>query len=59
MNKYAYNSGKGFEAQFGGGYLIDVRNGGQTHPSTFKRILLFIHQSHSYIVSDTLPLYTK
>ncbi|MFN8114639.1 MAG: carboxypeptidase-like regulatory domain-containing protein [Bacteroidia bacterium] len=29
MNKYAYNSGKGFEAQFGGGYLEDIREGGQ------------------------------
>ncbi|MDF2452145.1 MAG: TonB-dependent receptor plug protein [Bacteroidota bacterium] len=29
MNKYSYNSGKSFEAQFGGGYLEDVRNGGQ------------------------------
>ena len=31
MNKYAYNSGKGFEAQFGGGYLEDHRTGGQSH----------------------------
>jgi len=29
MNKYAYNSGKGFEAQLGGGYLKDERDGGQ------------------------------
>jgi outer membrane receptor for ferrienterochelin and colicins len=29
MNKYAYNTGKGFEAQFGGGYLLDERKGGQ------------------------------
>lgn len=29
MNKYSYQSGKSFEAQFGGGYLYDVRNGGQ------------------------------
>ncbi len=29
MNKYAYNNGKGFEAQFGGGYLKDDRTGGQ------------------------------
>ncbi|MES2515310.1 MAG: carboxypeptidase-like regulatory domain-containing protein [Bacteroidota bacterium] len=29
MNKYAYNNGKGFEAQFGGGYLVDERKGGQ------------------------------
>jgi outer membrane receptor for ferrienterochelin and colicin len=33
MNKYAYNSGKGFEAQFGGSYLIDERKGGQIHTS--------------------------
>lgn len=31
MNKYSYNSGKGFEAQFGGGYLKDSRAGGQRH----------------------------
>ncbi len=29
MNKYAYNSGKGFEAQFGGSYMKDTRDGGQ------------------------------
>ncbi|MBS1652255.1 MAG: TonB-dependent receptor [Bacteroidetes bacterium] len=29
MNKYAYKSGKGFEAQFGGSYLLDDRIGGQ------------------------------
>ncbi len=29
MNKYSYQSPKGFEAQFGGGYLRDERNGGQ------------------------------
>lgn len=29
MNKYSYSSGKGFEAQFGGGYLMDTRRGGQ------------------------------
>lgn len=29
LNKYAYNSGNGFEAQFGGGYMIDDRVGGQ------------------------------
>ncbi len=42
MNKYAYNSGKGFEAQFGGGYLEDYRKGGQFS---------------STMMSDTLPLY--
>lgn len=30
-NKYSYNSTKGFEAQFGGSYLEDERNGGQHH----------------------------
>ena len=34
MNKYAYNSGKGFEAQFGGSYLKDSRDGGQ-----FKQLI--------------------
>ncbi len=29
MNKYSYNTNKGFEAQFGGGYLEDSRAGGQ------------------------------
>lgn len=29
MNKYSYNTGKGFEAQFGGSYLQDSRTGGQ------------------------------
>lgn len=29
LNKYSYNTGKGFEAQFGGGYLQDERIGGQ------------------------------
>lgn len=29
LNKYSYNTGKGFEAQFGGGYLEDIREGGQ------------------------------
>lgn len=42
MNKYAYNTGKGFEAQVGGGYLKDVRNGGQ-----FR----------SLVKNDTVPLY--
>ncbi len=44
MNKYAYNSGKGFEAQFGAGYLKDERDGGQ-----FKGLL------KNY--NDTVPLY--
>ena len=56
MNKYAYNSGKGFEAQFGGGYLIDERTGGQTHASTQSDTVF--HSPSHYIVSiDTLPLY--
>jgi outer membrane receptor for ferrienterochelin and colicins len=44
MNKYAYQSGKGFEAQFGGGYLKDTRDGGQ-FKSTVKNY------------NDTVPLY--
>lgn len=42
MNKYAYNNGKGFEAQFGGGYLKDSRDGGQ-----FRTM----------VKNDSLPLY--
>lgn len=44
MNKYAYNSGKGFEAQFVGGYLEDTREGGQ---------LKSLQKNYS----DTLPYY--
>jgi outer membrane receptor for ferrienterochelin and colicin len=44
MNKYVYNSGKGFEAQFGGGYLEDTREGGQ---------LKSLQKNYS----DTLPYY--
>lgn len=44
MNKYAYNSGKNFEAQFGGSYMKDTRNGGQ-----------FMEMIKNY--SDTIPLY--
>jgi len=44
MNKYSYQSGKGFEAQFGGGYLKDERSGGQ-YKAPVKNY------------SDTLPLY--
>lgn len=49
MNKYAYNSGKGFEAQFGGGYLEDVREGGQ----------MAIHGTEKTISHhlDTMPKY--
>jgi len=42
MNKYSYQSGKGFEAQFGGSYLQDRRTGGM-----FR----------SAVSSDTVPLY--
>lgn len=42
MNKYSYNTSKGFEAQFGGSYLEDSRTGGQ-FASTVK--------------SDSLALY--
>jgi len=45
MNKYEISTSKGFEAQFGGGYLKDERTGGQ-----FKSLG---HSAHS----DTLPLY--
>ncbi len=44
MNKYAYNSGKGFEAQFGGSYMKDTRDGGQ-----FKEMI------KNY--NDSTPLY--
>jgi outer membrane receptor for ferrienterochelin and colicins len=44
MNKYAYESGTGFEAQFGGGYLKDERQGGQ-----FKELI------KNY--NDSTPLY--
>jgi outer membrane receptor for ferrienterochelin and colicins len=56
MNKYSYQSGKSFEAQFGGGYLEDVRNGGQIHPSV-KTDTIAHTPVHSYIITDTLPLY--
>lgn len=56
MNKYSYNTGKGFEAQFGGGYLEDIRIGGQTHPSV-KFDTIAHTPTHSYIIADTLPLY--
>ncbi len=44
INKYSYQSGKNFEAQFGGGYLEDTREGGQLK-SLQKNYL------------DTLPYY--
>ncbi|MCE3226136.1 MAG: TonB-dependent receptor plug protein [Bacteroidetes bacterium] len=43
--KFDYNSGKMFEAQFGGGYLNDQRRGGQS--------MMFMNRGHH----DTLPLY--
>jgi outer membrane receptor for ferrienterochelin and colicins len=36
LNKYSYQSASGFEAQFGGGYLTDTRNGGQIDPPPGK-----------------------
>lgn len=44
MNKYAFNNGKGFEAQVGAAYLKDERAGGQ-YKNTVKNY------------SDTVPLY--
>ena len=55
MNKYAYNTGKGFEAQFGGSYLVDERNGGQVHTSAHDTSS---HgASHSITGANSLPLY--
>lgn len=44
MNKYNYVSNKGFEAQFGGSYLKDTRNGGQV-------------QGYTHAHHDSLQLY--
>jgi outer membrane receptor for ferrienterochelin and colicins len=44
LNKYSYSSGKGFESQFGGGYLEDERKGGQL-------------KSLQKNFSDTMPYY--
>ncbi|MBP8034147.1 MAG: TonB-dependent receptor [Bacteroidia bacterium] len=56
LNKYAYNSGKGFEAQFGGGYLEDTRTGGQ-----FLNIMDSTMSASSHggggIMADTAQLY--
>jgi len=56
LNKYAYNSGKGFEAQFGGGYLEDTRTGGQ-----FLNIMDSTMTASSHggggIMADTALLY--
>ena len=55
MNKYAYNSGKGFEAQFGGGYLVDERTGGQIHSTTPDTIGHGL--SHNNTGANSFPLY--
>ena len=56
MNKYSYNTGKGFEAQFGGGYLTDSRTGGQ-----FLNLMDSTMKSNSHnsggIMEDTAMLY--
>lgn len=44
MNKYAYNSSNGFEAQFGGSYLKDNRTGGQFNSTVQQK-------------NDSVPLY--
>ena len=43
MNKYSINTKKGFEAQFGGGYLSDERTGGQ-FKSTIKSDTALLYQ---------------
>lgn len=58
MNKYAYNSGKGFEAQFGGGYLQDSRTGGQFHDIMKEPIDTSTHNhSGTSPIIDTNGLY--
>ncbi len=56
MNKYSYNTGKGFEAQFGGGYLTDSRTGGQ-----FLNLMDSTMKSNNHnsggIMEDTAMLY--
>lgn len=56
LNKYSYNTGKGFEAQFGGGYLTDSRTGGQ-----FLNLMDSTMKSASHggggIMEDTAMLY--
>ena len=56
MNKYAYNSGKGFEAQFGGGYLEDHRTGGQFLNLMDSTMNAGTHGSGG-IMADTALLY--
>ena len=43
MNKYSINTKKGFEAQFGGGFLSDERTGGQ-FKSTIKNDTALLYQ---------------
>ena len=65
MNKYAYNSGKGFEAQFGGGYLEDVREGGQlkslqkNYSDTLSPYLIAINNKKWELYSKTGFVFRK
>lgn len=58
INKYAYSNNKGFEAQFGGSYLKDTRNGGQ-----FSEIMNNHNDSITLykigIVNEKWELYSK
>ena len=53
MNKYSYHSGKGFEAQFGGGYLKDERQGGQNKTITLDSLY------HITLQNEKWELYSK
>ena len=53
MNKYSYHSGKGFEAQFGGGYLKDERQGGQNKTITSDSLY------HIKLQNEKWELYSK
>lgn len=55
-NKYAYDSGKGFEAQFGGSYLRDSRTGGQFR-ETVKNDTMRLYQIG--IDNEKWELYSK
>lgn len=59
MNKYSYQSGKSFEAQFGGGYLHDVRNGGQFEEPMADTTSQAVH-NHGNVnaLNDTNAMYT-
>ncbi len=65
MNKYAYNSGKGFEAQFGGSYLEDTREGGQlqlhnkNHLDTMPNYLIEIKNKKWELYSKTGFVFRK